>query len=172
MAGRFSFKHATSLAYFNNENLLQHLLHRLKYNQRETVGIYFGRELGKTLRKANWSIDAIVPVPLYKKKEAKRGFNQSKIIADGIAEILSIEVIENAVVRIKNTKTQTDRSREQRIENVKGAFSVVNEKKLINKHVLLVDDVLTTGATIEACAMELLKVNGVSISIVTAGIAI
>lgn len=172
LAGRFPFRQAISLAYFNEESIMQHLLHRLKYKERQSIGLFLGKKLGAAIRPLAWTLDAVVPVPLHKKKQAKRGFNQSELIAEGISEVLEIPVLEQVIERIKNTATQTDKSRQERIDNVKDAFKLKDEKSLFDKHVLLIDDVLTTGATIEACANELLKIRGVKVSVATVGIAV
>lgn len=172
LAGRFPFTHATSLAYFNEETILQQLLHRLKYKERQGIGLFLGKHLGEALKPLGWQLDAIIPVPLHKKKQAKRGFNQSELIAEGIGEVLSIPVWTQVLERVKNTTTQTNKSRQERMDNVKDAFKMKGEKSLMNKHILLIDDVLTTGATLESCANELLSVNSVKVSVATVGIAI
>lgn len=171
-AGRFPFEKATSFAYFTPDGLLQYQLHRLKYEERKDIGLYLGRQLGYDLQQINWAkgIDGIVPVPLHKEKERTRGFNQAQLIAEGISEVLQIPVITNAVSRIRNTESQTQKSRAERLENMQRAFAVQNSD-YGNKHFLLIDDVLTTGATLEACALELLKIPGMKLSIATIGIA-
>ncbi len=133
--------------------------------------MFLGKELGKQLLDEQWNVNAIIPVPLHKKKFAKRGFNQSEYIAEGVAEIMNLPIITNAVVRNRFTETQTDKTREQRIENVANAFSVKNASLVNGKHLLLIDDVLTTGATLESCALALLSVPNVTVSIATVGIA-
>ena len=172
LSGRIPFEHATSLAYFTSDGLLQHLIHGLKYADKKKNGIFLGKEIGNAIHKLNWDIDTIVPVPLHKRKQAKRGYNQSEIIANGISEILKIQVISNALIRTRNTETQTDKTREQRIENVKDAFELKRPELVKGKHLLIVDDVLTTGATLESCALALLTINGVKVSIASAGLAI
>lgn len=172
LSGRFPFEYATSLAYFTEENLLQHLLHRLKYKERELIGLYFGKQLGAVIESLNWQPDAIIAVPLHKKKETKRGFNQSNLIGEGISETLNIPLLKDVLHRVKNTTTQTDKNRQERIDNVKDAFVAMKKGAVENKHILLLDDVLTTGATIESCANELLKIKGVRLSIATVGIAV
>jgi ComF family protein len=172
-AGRIPVQGATSFAYFANEGLLQHLLHELKYNDREDIGVYLGRQLGYDLQQTNWAsaIDAIVPVPLHPEKEKLRGYNQSQRIAEGMGSVLGLPVMAAAVSRVRNTDSQTQKSREERIENMKEAFSVTEPQKVQGKHLLVIDDVLTTGATIETCALALLAIPGVTISVATIGVA-
>lgn len=172
LQGRIPFQHATSFAYFTKEGLLQHLLHGLKYKDKKQNGYFLGKELGNAIKNLNWGIDAIVPVPLHSKKELQRGYNQSAIIAEGISEILNIPVITNCLIRTKHTESQTDKTREERIENVHEAFKLIHSESVINKHILLIDDVLTTGATIESCALSLMKETEIRISIATCGIAV
>ena len=169
--GRVPFKYATSLMWFTGEGLVQHLVHGLKYKGRTQTGIYLGRELGKAIKEGGWGIDAIVPVPLHRKKEHKRGYNQSALIAEGVAEVMQIPVLHHGVSRIRNTETQTEKTRAERIDNVAKAFALRKPELLKDKHILLVDDVVTTGATIESCSLEILTVPNVTVSIATIGIA-
>lgn len=173
-AGRVKVEQATSLAYFTADGLLQHLLHKLKYEDRKDVGAYLGTQLGYDLLQVGWAkgIDAIVPVPLHPKKEAIRGFNQATVIAETMGEVLKLPVLADIVKRTRFTDTQTQKTREERIENMQGAFEVVDAANISGKHILLIDDVLTTGATLEACALSLLAVQGVRLSIATIGIAV
>ncbi|RYD59519.1 MAG: ComF family protein [Sphingobacteriales bacterium] len=173
-AGRFPFEKATSLAYFTGEGLLQHLLHELKYNDRKEIGTFLGLQLAYDLKQTGWanSIDAIIPVPLHPDKEKLRGYNQSIIIAEGMSDVLAVPTLPNALERIRNTESQTQKSREERIANVQEAFAVKDAEKIKGKHLLLIDDVLTTGATLESCALALLNAPGVRISIATVGIAV
>jgi ComF family protein len=172
-AGRVPVQKATSFAYFTHEGLLQHLLHGLKYDGKKHIGLYLGRQLGYDLKQLNWhqGIDAIVPVPLHVDKEASRGYNQTALIVEGMSSVLGIPKLENALVRTRNTESQTQKTREERIENMQLAFTVNDVNKITGKHLLLVDDVLTTGATLEACALALQLAPGVLISIATVGIA-
>jgi ComF family protein len=169
-AGRVSIQHATSLAYFTNDGLLQHLLHGLKYNGKKDNGIYLGKQLGHELMHTDWilAIDLIVPVPLHKKKEAQRGYNQSTLIANGIAEVVNKPALA-AIARRRHTETQTHKTREQRVLNMQDAFEITIRNAVEGKHVLLVDDVLTTGATLESCANVLIAANA-RVSIATIGI--
>ena len=171
LAGRIPVAYATSLAYFTDESLLQHLIHGLKYKGKEQNGLFLGKELGKAINPLDWGIEAIVPVPLFRKKEFSRGYNQSLMIAEGIGEVLGVPVYSKAIVRVRHTESQTEKSREERVDNVKGAFQVRDEAQLRGKHILVVDDVLTTGATIEACALTILDIQDTRVSIATAGIA-
>jgi ComF family protein len=172
-AGRVPIIKATSFAYFTADSLLQHLLHQLKYKERKDVGIFLGKQLGYDLQQLNWQkgIDIIVPVPLHPEKEAARGYNQTQLIAEGLGKALEIFVITDLLYRTRNTESQTQKSREERITNMQGAFGVKNTEKYINKHILLIDDVLTTGATLEACANALITIPETRISIATIGVA-
>jgi ComF family protein len=114
----------------------------------------------------------VIPVPLHPKKQHKRGFNQSKCIADGISKAMKTTVVTNKLVRTIHTSTQTKKSRESRWDNVKNAFEVYGASTLENQHILLVDDVLTTGATLESCARKLLEIPGVRVSVATLAYAL
>lgn len=172
-AGRIPIVKATSLAYFTPDGLLQHLLHGLKYKDKKEIGTFLGKQLGYDLLQTGWhqGIDGIVPVPLHPKKEALRGYNQTQLIAEGIGEALSLPVITDLLYRTRHTESQTQKTREERLENVQAAFDVKNTEKYKGKHLLLIDDVLTTGATLEAAALPLLTIPGVQLSITTVGIA-
>lgn len=171
-AGRVPVQKATSFAYFTSEGLLQHLLYKLKYDGREDVGIYLGKQLGYDLQQINWAdgMDGIIPVPLHPEKEALRGYNQSQRIAEGMGAVLNLPVLTGILIRTRNTETQTQMNREERIENMQNAFSVNGPEKLAGRHILLIDDVLTTGATLEACALALMQVQGVKLSLATIGV--
>lgn len=172
IAGRFRFRHATSLAYFTKDGLLQHLLHRLKYRNRQSNGTHLGELLGYELKQQEWAgeLQAVIPVPLHPRKEAARGYNQSLLIAEGIAAVLGIPCMRDVLLRTRATESQTHKNRQERIDNVSGAFRVVRRDRISGKHLLLVDDVLTTGATLESCASALLA-QGCDVSIATIGIA-
>lgn len=169
--GRCQIEQAMAMCYYEKSSTIQNLVHQLKYRSRRDVGILLGKELAKTIQSSNLyqSIDAIIPVPLHKKKEKIRGYNQAFIIALGMSEILTKPIITDSLIRIEFTETQTKKKRWDRYENVKNMFGVQKEELIKGKHILLIDDVITTGATIEACAKHLLKVKNVKVSI--AGLA-
>ena len=119
-------------------------------------------------RSDSWKkADLIIPIPLHPHKLKKRGYNQSEFIARGMASVLALPMSTDHLVRVENTETQTRKSRYARYENLKDAFSIKNASELVNKHVLLVDDVMTTGATLEACSIKLLEIEGLKVSIGT-----
>ena len=151
--------------------MVQGLIHELKYNGRKELGACLGRWYGHDLKSSDLfaGVDAVVPVPLHPRKMRKRGYNQSAWIAKGLAESLGIPCLEDALLRVKYTETQTRKSRYARWENVKDIFAVNPKNKLVGKHVLLVDDIITTGATIEACSHTLLAVPVASLRVASVG---
>lgn len=171
--GRIPIENATTFVYFTKDGMIQHLLHQFKYKGKKRIGLLFGSLLATDLSDCAWikDIDVIIPVPLHKKKQRSRGFNQAEIFAVGLSTALAVEVKADVLIRIKFSVSQTTKSRRQRLENVTGIFQTRNPHTLENKHILLVDDVLTTGATLESCALELLKIQGVKISVATIAFA-
>lgn len=167
--GRVNLKTATSFLFFNKGGNVQHLVHQLKYKGKKNVGRYLGKLIGYELIQSPVfaSVDLIVPVPLHPKKERLRGFNQSLIIAEGLSESLQKPLSKNNLERLIHTSTQTKKSRYSRWENVKDVFGIKAPEKFAGKHILLVDDVLTTGATIEACAQKILEIEGTNVYAVT-----
>jgi len=167
--GRVNITLATSFCRFDKGGRLQHLLHQLKYKGNREVGYKMGLLLGFDLIQSTLyqDIDAIIPVPLHPQKERKRGYNQSVEICKGLAESMNRPVITGNLVREVHTASQTRKGRFERWENVSGIFNVKNSMSLTDKHLLLVDDVVTTGATLEACCEPLLKIPGVKVSIAT-----
>jgi ComF family protein len=147
---------------------VQNLIHQLKYKRQRNVGIELGRLFGiELLQSPGFSnVDFIIPVPLHPKKLSKRGYNQSLMIAEGLQKSMNAEIF-TGLQRNIHSSTQTKKSRYERWENVKGIFVLEQQEKLENKHILLVDDVLTTGATLEACATVLSEVPGITINIAT-----
>lgn len=167
--GRIDLVFATSYFGFDKHGVFQKLMHGMKYKGEMEVGEMLGNYLGGGLKKSPFlpPIDAIIPVPLHKKKRRIRGYNQSEYIAQGISSVLGVDVDTRTLKRCKYAGSQTKLSREKRWENVEDNFSVSNKLRLKNKHVLIVDDVLTTGATIEACYHALQEIEGVKISVAT-----
>ena len=174
LAGLLTYRHATAFTYFTPDGLLQHLLHRLKYSGRKSIGKFLGLQAGYALQAAPWigEIDAIVPVPLHIKKERKRGYNQSGVISEGIAEVLGKPVLHRALARTRNTDSQTQKSRAERVLNVQDAFVAPGKDPFAGMHLLLIDDVLTTGATLGAAGAVLRAAPGVELSVCTIGLAL
>ena len=143
------------------------MLHKLKYNGKREIGVELGRRLGMELKNAPLyqSIETVIPVPLHPKKQRKRGYNQSEQIACGIAEVTGWRIDSKSVTRNIFTATQTRKTRMERWENVAEVFTVTQAEALTGRHVLLVDDVITTGATIEACAQQLLHIDKCKVSV-------
>lgn len=173
LAGRFPFEHATSFAHFVQDGLLQYLLHRLKYQGQKSIGRLLGQLFAWELASVSWvaSVDVIIPVPLHPRKERLRGYNQAALLSSSMARELNKKDGTSLLQRIRFTDSQTKKSREERTANVAGAFAVTHPEKVAGKHLLLVDDVLTTGATLEAAATSLLQVADVRVSIGTLALA-
>ena len=167
--GRATIKEAASTFYFSKGHLVQQFIHQLKYKGNQQVGQYLGALMGKTLLQSSrfTNIDYLVPLPLYADKEFKRGYNQSTIICNGMSATMQIPVLNNNVIRQRYTDTQTKKHRAERWENVEGSFAIKNPLILANKNILLVDDVITTGATLEACAQCMQQVAGLQVSLAT-----
>ena len=171
--GQMPFNAVSAEFFFSKTGKVQHLIHGLKYHHCRENGIFLGQEIGKSLmQSADYQgIEYIIPIPLHPKKEKIRGYNQSHVIAEGISEIMNIPIAEKCLVRSVFTDTQTHKTRDERYQNVKDIFYIENHEKLENKHVLLVDDVLTTGATLMSAGKTLMQIKGIKISVVTAACA-
>ena len=166
--GRLRIESGSASYYFNKESLVQHLMHQFKYKNNQDLGVQLGRMMGIQLKiSGRFPADAIIPLPLFPGKEKKRGYNQSQLLCDGIAESLNIPVLNDVIIRPDHTETQTKKGRIERWRNMEGKFVLINPTKIAGKHLLLVDDVVTTGATLEACGMELLKAEKTQLSIAT-----
>ena len=165
--GRVDISAASAHLYFTEGSSIQNSLHLLKYKHRKEIGIYYGRQMGIALKQCLRFADCeiIIPLPLFAAREKKRGYNQASVIAEGISQQLQIPVVQDAILRVKKTETQTRKSRIQRWKNMESTFAVRDVQKISGKHILLVDDVITTGATLEACARVLLTVPGIRVSI-------
>lgn len=171
--GRVKIENGTALFRFEKEGPVQRLIHGLKYRGYENIGFTLGNWLGGELKdvEAYQDIDIVIPVPLHKKKLQKRGYNQVAKFGQQIALALNANYIDNALVKITNTKSQTKKTRLARWKNSEELFAMKNITAIENKHILLVDDIITTGATIEACSLVLNQAKNVKISVVTMAIA-
>ena len=167
--GKIHIEAGYAMCYFTKGGKLQHLMHQFKYRGVKKIGNLLGNIAGSQLMQSPVfkTVDLIIPVPLHKSRLRKRGYNQATCFAEGIAEKLNVPVIENTLVRERATETQTHRSRFSRFENMQEAFTIKNPEALKNQHILLVDDVTTTGSTLEACGSQLLKIEGLKLSIAT-----
>jgi ComF family protein len=167
--GKLNIEAAYALYYFTKGGKVQNLIHQLKYQGMTDVGKLLGRIAGDQLVQNPIfnTVDLIMPVPLHKSKQRKRGYNQSTCFADGLAEKMNAKVEEACLIRTRSTESQTHKSRFSRFENMKEVFAIQHGDRLAGKHILLVDDVITTGSTLEACSAILLKIPGLKLSIAT-----
>jgi len=167
LAGRLPLQFASAFLKFRKGGLVQSLLHELKYNNRPEIGVRMGHLYGMELADSGMgeSFDVIVPVPLHASRMRKRGYNQSAKFAEGLSEALNIRWEESISLRVAATNTQTRKGRADRWSNVRDAFSVAAVDKVSGLRVLLVDDVITTGATIEACGQHLIESGCASLSV-------
>lgn len=165
--GKTRVHSATALYFFNKGERVQHLVHRLKYEGEQEAGVLAGRMLGSDLLQspAFSTVRAVVPVPLHAGKLRIRGFNQAEVIARGLAEALSVPLYPDFLIRRKATETQTRKTRYQRFENVDRIFILNPKYHPSPEHYLLVDDVITTGSTLTACADALLEIPGAKVSV-------
>ena len=165
--GRAWIEDAAACYYFAKGGRVQHMIHHLKYKDNQEIGVFLGRSYGEELKKAGafGTVNSIIPVPLHPKRQRKRGYNQSEVFADGLSETMGIDVENNLLKRAVASQTQTRKSKFSRWQNVENIFVIRTPEKLENRHVLLVDDVITTGATLEACVHTLQTVPGVKVSI-------
>ena len=168
--GQIDFHAVTSEFFFSKTGKVQRLLHQLKYKGDKEAGFFLGQQIGESIKDVELfrDIDCLVPIPLHPKKEHLRGYNQSHIIAQGIEEKMKIPIVKDCLFRKVFTSTQTKKSREERWENVKDIFDVKDKRRLENKHILLIDDVLTTGATLMAAGKTLSQIKNIKMSVATA----
>lgn len=167
--GRLPLAVASSYLYFTKDSLIQHLLHEFKYRGNKEIGHFLGRCMGQSFVESNrfHPIQALIPLPLHPRKEKKRGYNQAAVLCDGIAEVFNIPVLKNVIARPTVTETQTHKNRIRRWQNIEGKFLLKEPSAIENRHILLIDDVVTTGATLEACGQELIQAESVTLSIAT-----
>lgn len=167
--GLVPFEFGASFLYFTKKGISQNLIHNLKYKNRQEIGTYLGNLYANELKDLEIfkEIDFIIPVPLHKKRFHERGYNQVTTFCKAIEKNLTIPMLEDVLVKTQHLKSVTDKSKEGRLAHNKNVFLIENQHKIEGKHLLLVDDVFTTGATIEACAKEILKIKNTKISILT-----
>ncbi|MCF6279281.1 MAG: ComF family protein [Flavobacteriaceae bacterium] len=165
--GRIPLNAATSLFYYHKNGKIQQIIHQLKYKSQQKIGTLFGNWLGEEIAQSNRfnNIDYIVTVPLHPKKKKTRGYNQLTKFGKALSEKLNSELIEDKLIKIESTETQTHKGRVERWRNTQHLFELSDTSFFENKHVLLIDDVVTTGATIETCANQLLKTKSIKISV-------
>lgn len=171
--GRVPATYVLAWGRYSKGNAVQKLVHQLKYKNQPAIGEALGKRYGLTLSKMQWSssFDWIVPVPLHARKLRQRGYNQSDYFARGLSASLAIPWHNQCLKRSKETDTQIQKGRIARLHNLAHAFSVTDSRVVQGKHILLVDDVITTGATLEACALSLLAVSASKISMAAIGVA-
>jgi len=171
--GRLKIESGAAAYYFTRESPIRMAVHHLKYKNKPEIGLMIGREFGRMLRESDFfkSVDGVIPVPLHPRKERMRGYNQSTVFAQGLSEAMDVPMLGKVLVRRVFTATQTKKRRMERFENVGEAFAVEKPQTIEGKHLLLVDDVLTTGATLELCGKSILEVEGTRLSCATIAIA-
>lgn len=171
--GQIDFHAVTAEFFFSKTGKVQHLLHQLKYEGNKEAGFFLGQQIGESIKEAELfqGIDYLVPIPLHPKKEHIRGYNQSHVIAQGVENVTGIPIMNGSLYRKVFTSTQTKKSREERWDNVRDIFGIKDYERLKGRHVLLIDDVLTTGATLLAAGTTLSQVDDIKISVATAACA-
>lgn len=171
--GRLPLVAATAQYYFTKTSVMQRLMHQFKYKGGKELGFFLGQQIGNSFTGTHRfeTIDAVIPLPLFAAKERARGYNQATVLCEGIADVVQKPVLTASVIRTAHTESQTKMNRVDRWQNMEGRFEISNAKSLAGKHLLLVDDVVTTGATLEACGRALLGVDGVRLSVATLCIA-
>ncbi|MBK8340687.1 MAG: ComF family protein [Flavobacteriales bacterium] len=171
--GKVPVEAAAALLQFNRSGKVQRILHRLKYTGDRTVGLELGRMMAEALQASErfHTLDTILAVPLHSSRLRERGFNQSQILVDGFREVWPLQPMHQSLMRVTRTATQTRKGRWDRWTNVKEAFDLASPEALAGAHVLVVDDVVTTGATLEGCIRALTSANGLRVSVCTAATA-
>lgn len=173
LAGRIALHHGAALLTFKKGSIVQNMLHQFKYKKRNEVGEILGRmaALKFSQSKLFQKPDVIIPVPIHSKKERIRGYNQSAIFGRSVGEYLNVECLDKVLIKVIKNQSQTGKSRTERVINVTGGFEVVRPMDLQNKHILLVDDVITTGATLEACCQCIYGACAETVSILCIAVA-
>ena len=172
--GKIPVVNASAMFFFKKGGSVQQLIHEFKYRGHHEIGTYLGNKYGYKLKAEEGYADIakVIPIPLHPKKLRKRGFNQAEIFASGMAETMHADLDTHSVKRVISTSTQTKKSRYKRWENVSGIFEITDPAGLVNKHILLVDDVITTGSTMEACLQQLHTIEGIKLSVASIACAV
>ena len=167
--GRIPFQRVWAMFHLTSGGKVQELLYQIKYMNKYELGLFMGERMGKNLKKMNWinEIDMIIPVPLHRRRLLKRGYNQCEALGSGISNMLEIPLRTSVLRRNMYNKSQTNYKKARRWKNVEGIFRLAHPEMIKGKHVLLIDDVVTTGSTLEACTDELMKGEHVKVSIAT-----
>jgi len=172
-AGRIPLQNALCFYIFEKSGRVQQLLHAIKYQNQKELAEFIGKLYAKDLKESEVlkNVDVVLPIPLHTKKLKQRGYNQSEWFAKGIARELNLKLDTTLLKKVNSTSTQTNKKKFERWENVEGVFELQNAGSLTNKHVLIVDDVITTGATIEAAWQALKDVEGIKVSVLSIAFA-
>lgn len=165
--GRLPISFASSCFFYVEKTPIQRLIHEVKYKERQAVGKWLGQIMGKQLETVFRSnmVDCMVPMPLHPKKQKQRGYNQASLLCEGINSITGCAFDEHILFRNYNTPTQTKKTRIERWDNVSEVFSIPCAAAINNKHIVLIDDVITTGASTEACAARLINEGARAVSV-------
>lgn len=165
--GRTQLKFASSCFFYVEKTPIQRLIHEVKYKERQQLGKWLGQLMGKQLQSSfqMYQVDMMLPMPLHPKRQKQRGYNQASLLCEGIQRVGVYHYQEDLLIRKINTETQTKKTRIERWNNVNEVFAVTNPEKIFNKHIVIIDDVITTGASTEACASLLLNQGARAVSI-------
>lgn len=167
--GRINIKKACSFLFFTEQGIVKNLIHQLKYRNQEQIGGFLGDWFGQQIKENNYleKVDYVIPVPIHKKRLQKRGYNQTALFAKRLAFHLDSTYLDTVLIKTANTKTQTKKNRLGRWYDNRSLYEVTDEQVLKNKKILLIDDVITTGATMEICAQPLKNIEGTTVYIAT-----
>lgn len=174
LMGRFPFVTASAYLFFTPGGTVQNLMHELKYNRRQEVGKQLGKGFGSQLRQSAHykNVDALIPVPLTPERQWSRGYNQSEVLAEGMSITMDVPVLPPILGRLKSKVSQTKMGRAERLKNIMESFRLLDGEAIKGRHILLVDDVMTTGATLDACCHCLLEGAPASLRLGTLAMAV
>lgn len=169
--GQIPIERAAALFFYERQSETSRIIHSMKYFGHPETALFMGRMLAEEAKDDDFfdGIDAIIPIPITRKRQRERGYNQSEYIAKGVNEITGIPIIKGAVTRKTFGKSQTKMNRWQRNDNVKDAFHAKDNGKLKGKHILIIDDIVTTGATIISCVNEIKRCGDIKVSVLSLG---